>query len=48
MNVTTALITALLLMPPRMTSGMNRDELMDLIAYLLSGGDSRHKAYDKQ
>jgi putative heme-binding domain-containing protein len=30
-----------------MISGMNRDELMDLMAYLLSGGDSAHKAFTK-
>ncbi len=35
------------IMPPAMISGMNRDELMDLIAYLLSGGDSHYKAYGK-
>ena len=35
------------IMPPGTISGMNRDELMDLMAYLLSGGDSQHKAYAK-
>jgi putative heme-binding domain-containing protein len=34
-------------MPPGMISGMNREELMDLMAYLLSGGDPNHKAFRK-
>lgn len=33
------------LMPPEMISGMNRDELMDLMAYLLSGGDRGHRVF---
>jgi putative heme-binding domain-containing protein len=33
------------LMPPGMIAGMNRDELMDLVAYLLSGGDRRHRTF---
>ncbi len=36
------------IMPPGTISGMNRDELMDLMAYLLSGGDARHKAFKKE
>jgi hypothetical protein len=36
------------LMPPGLIFGMNRDELMDLMAYLLSGGDSHHKAFQKE
>ena len=35
------------IMPSEMISGLNRDELMDLMAYLLSGGDSQHKAFAK-
>jgi putative heme-binding domain-containing protein len=35
------------IMPSEMISGLNRDELMDLMAYLLSGGDSRHKVFNK-
>jgi hypothetical protein len=35
------------LMPSEMISGMNRDELMDLMAYLLSGGGSQHKVCTK-
>jgi putative heme-binding domain-containing protein len=35
------------LMPMGMTLGMNQVELMDLMAYLLSGGNAQHKAYDK-
>ncbi len=34
-------------MPPGTISGMNRDELMDLMAYLLSGGDPQHKAFSR-
>ncbi len=33
------------LMPPGMIMGMNRDELLDLMAYLLSGGDAQHKVF---
>jgi len=33
------------LMPPGMINGMNKDELLDLIAYLISGGDSKHPAF---
>ena len=36
------------IMPDGMISGLNRDELMDLMAYLLSGGDSQHKAFKKE
>jgi len=35
-------------MPIGTISGMNRDELMDLMAYLLSGGDPQHKAFRKE
>lgn len=33
------------LMPAGMISGMNREELMDLIAYLVSGGNPEHAVY---
>ena len=33
------------LMPPGTIFGMNQEELMDLIAYLLSGGDRRHRVF---
>lgn len=33
------------IMPPGMISAMNRDELMDLMAYLLSGGNPNHEAF---
>ena len=36
------------LMPSEMISGLNRDELMDLMAFLLSGGNSQHKAFKKE
>lgn len=35
------------LMPDGMIGGMNRDELMDLIAYLVSGGNAGHKVFSK-
>lgn len=35
------------IMPPGMIAGMNKDELMDLMAYLLSGGDAKHKVFSK-
>ena len=35
------------IMPPGMISAMNRYELMDLMAYLISGGDAKHKTYEK-
>ena len=36
------------IMPPGMIAGMNRDELMDLMAYLLSGGNAEHRVFRKQ
>lgn len=36
------------IMPPGMIMGMNQDELMDLIAYLISGGDPQHKAFKRK
>lgn len=41
-NVTYSQVSA---MPEGMIGGLNRDELMDLIAYLLSGGDAGHKVF---
>lgn len=35
------------IMPPGTISGMNRDELMDLMAYLLSGGNPQHRVYGR-
>ena len=35
------------LMPAELLGGMNRDELMDLMAFLLSGGNSQHKVFTK-
>jgi len=32
-------------MPPGLINGMNRDELLDLMAYLRSGGDPQHEAF---
>jgi putative heme-binding domain-containing protein len=33
------------MMPPGTIAGMNADELKDLIAYLVSGGDPKHEAF---
>ena len=35
------------MMPPGTVNGMNKDELMDLIAYLISGGNKKHQAFKK-
>ena len=35
------------MMPPGMVNGMNKEELLDLIAYLISGGDKNHPAFKK-
>jgi putative heme-binding domain-containing protein len=35
------------LMPPGMINGMNREELMDLVAYLVSGGNPGHAVFAK-
>ena len=33
------------MMPPGTVGGMNKHELMDLMAYLVSGGDRNHRAF---
>ena len=33
------------MMPSQTIDGMNKDELMDLIAYLISGGNRRHQSF---
>lgn len=33
------------MMPPGTIAPMNKDELSDLIAYLISGGDPKHKVF---
>ena len=33
------------LMPPGTINGMNQNELMDLMAYLISGGNRRHEMF---
>ena len=35
------------LMPPGLINSMNPDEVADLIAYILSGGDKRNKMFKK-
>ncbi|MFK7909304.1 MAG: c-type cytochrome [Akkermansiaceae bacterium] len=36
------------LMPPGMIYGMNEDEVKDLIAYLVSGGNKKHEVFAKE
>lgn len=36
------------LMPPATIATMNKDEVMDLIAYLVSGGDRKHAVFQKR
>lgn len=36
------------LMPPGTIAAMGKDEVMDLIAYLVSGGDRKHKAFQSR
>jgi hypothetical protein len=33
------------MMPPATIAAMNRDEVMDLVAYLVSGGDRKHAVF---
>jgi len=35
------------MMPPGLINPLNRDELLDLLAYLLSGGDPKDKVFEK-
>ena len=35
------------MMPPGLINPLNRDELLDLFAYLLSGGDPKDKVFEK-
>jgi putative heme-binding domain-containing protein len=35
------------MMPPGTVFGMNKEELLDLMAYLISGGNKKHKAFKK-
>ena len=35
------------MMPPGLISSLNEDELRDLLAYLLSGGNANDKAFAK-
>lgn len=36
------------MMPPAMIAAMNKDELKNLIAYLVSGGDPEHEAFQDE
>ncbi len=36
------------MMPPATIFTMNKDELMDLLAYLISSGNKKHKVFTKQ
>lgn len=44
-QVTGVELSNISLMPPGMIGSMNEDELKDLIAYLISGGDAKHSAF---
>ncbi|MDX1566070.1 MAG: c-type cytochrome, partial [Phycisphaeraceae bacterium] len=39
--------SAISMMPPGLINGMNREEVKDLMAYLLSGGNPKHKVFKK-
>ena len=39
--------SAISMMPPGTIHGMNREELMDLMAYLVSGGNPKHAVFKK-
>jgi putative heme-binding domain-containing protein len=41
-------LSQLSMMPVGTIAAMNKDELMDLIAYLISGGDPKHEAFGKK
>ncbi len=41
-------LSPLSMMPPNMIGQMNADEVRDLIAYLVSGGNRRHKVFSKR
>ena len=34
-------------MPPGLLNMMQKEEIMDLVAYVLSGGDTKHEAFRK-
>ena len=36
------------IMPPGMIAGMNADELKDLMAYLIAGGNAKHQAFSQE
>jgi hypothetical protein len=36
------------MMPPGTIALMNKDELSDLLAYLISGGDPKHKVFKQR
>ena len=42
-----ALVSPTSLMPPGLINAMNADEVADLLAYILSGGDKRGKFFKK-
>ena len=43
----TVLPSKVALMPPLLLSRLTRDEILDLVAYILGGGDSAHEMFGR-
>jgi hypothetical protein len=35
------------MMPPGLINTMNKEDILDLLAYLISGGDRKHELFDQ-
>jgi hypothetical protein len=35
------------MMPPSLINTMNKEDILDLLAYLISGGDRKHELFDR-
>jgi len=35
------------MMPPGLINTMNKEDILDLLAYLISGGDRNHELFDR-
>ena len=35
------------MMPPGLINTMNKEDILDLLAYLISGGDRKHELFDR-
>ncbi|MDB6005648.1 MAG: Cytochrome c-containing lipoprotein, partial [Prosthecobacter sp.] len=46
-KITSRQVSPVSLMPPGLINSMSQDEVADLIAYILSGGDKRSKMFKK-